>query len=105
MTKRKAFRTAFTVLVTLVLLVLLWEGYKWMGQQTDDHWPGTQFGLPVSTNDLTMPHSGDIFNELTEEIRAGREPLPLTVYLAKKAAFTFLEAAIGFSLGLSLIHI
>ena len=42
-----AFRTAFTVLVTLVLLVLLWEGYKWMGQQTDDHWPGTQFGLPV----------------------------------------------------------
>ena len=99
MTKRKALRTAFTVIVTLVLFVLLWEGYKWMGQQTEDHWPGTQFGLPVSTDDLTMPHASDIFNELTDEIRAGRETLPMTVYLAKKAAFTFLEAAIGFSLG------
>ena len=99
MTKRKAFRTAFTVLVTLILFVLLWEGYKWMGQQTDAHWPGTGFGLPVSTDDLTMPHSGDIFKELTDEIRAGRETLPMTVYLLKKAGFTFLEAAIGFSLG------
>ena len=99
MTKRKAFRTAFTVLVTLILFVLLWEGYKWMGQQTDDHWPGTGLGLPVSTDDLTMPHSGDIFKELTDEIRAGRETLPMTVYLLKKAGFTFLEAAIGFSLG------
>ncbi|MBO58646.1 MAG: ABC transporter permease [Acidimicrobiaceae bacterium] len=70
-----------------------------MGQQTDDHWPGTGFGLPVSTDDLTMPHSGDIFKELTDEIRAGRETLPMTVYLLKKAGFTFLEAAIGFSIG------
>ncbi len=99
MTKKKVLRTAFTVLLTLVLFVLLWEGYKWMGQQTEDQWPGTQFGLPVSTDDLTMPHASDIFNELTDEIRAGRETLPMTVYLAKKAAFTFLEAAIGFSLG------
>lgn len=99
MTKRKALRTGLTVLLTCILLVSLWEGYKWMGQQNDDNWPGTQISLPVSTDDLTMPHAGDIFKELTDDIRAGRQTLPMSLYLAKKAGFTFLEASIGFSFG------
>ena len=90
-----------TVLAAVVLLFGMWEGYKWIGQQTGDFWPGTSIELPASTDDLTMPHAMDIANELFEEVRDGRARLPLFLFLLKKGWFTLQEAAIGFTLGLT----
>jgi len=92
---------AMTVLAAIVLLFGMWEGYKWFGQQTGDYWPGTSIELPASTDDLTMPHAMDIANELFEEVRDGRARLPLFLFLLKKGWFTLQEAAIGFTLGLT----
>ncbi|MBC8364660.1 MAG: ABC transporter permease subunit [Actinobacteria bacterium] len=89
-----------TTLVAIGLVVLLWEGYKWVGQQTGDQIPGTDIDLLVTTDDLTMPHAKDILGELVSDIRDGRNTLPMSLYLLKKAWFTLQEAAIGFFLGL-----
>ena len=97
----KWLRVAMTVLAAIVLLFGIWEGYKWVGQQTGDYWPGTSIELPASTDDLTMPHAVDIANELFEEVRDGRARLPLFLFLLKKGWFTLQEAAIGFTLGLT----
>ena len=97
----KWLRVAMTVLAAVVLLFGIWEGYKWIGQQTGDYWPGTSIELPASTDDLTMPHAMDIADELFEEVRDGRARLPLFLFLLKKGWFTLQEAAIGFTLGLT----
>ena len=97
----KWLRVAMTVLAAIVLLFGMWEGYKWVGQQTGDYWPGTSIELPASTDDLTMPHAMDIADELFEEVRDGRARLPLFLFLLKKGWFTLQEAAIGFTLGLT----
>ena len=99
MANKRMLRTAVTMAVALVVLVALWEGYKWVGDQTGGTWPSTTVDLPVTSNDITMPHVGDIAGELFDDIRAGRQTMPMTLYLAKKAAVTFLEATIGFTLG------
>ena len=99
MATKLMLRTAVTMAVAVVVLVALWEGYKWVGDQTGGTWPGTTVDLPVNSNDITMPHVGDIAAELFDDIRAGRQTMPMTLYLAKKAAVTFLEATIGFTLG------
>tara|TARA_Y100000815_G_scaffold151307_1_gene137548 strand:- start:1569 stop:2471 length:903 start_codon:yes stop_codon:yes gene_type:complete len=98
----RTLRVVVTTIVALLLVVALWEGYKWMGGQTDDHWPGTSIELPTSTDDLTMPHATDIAGELFEEVRDGRARLPLYLFLLKKGWYTFQEAAIGFSFGLAI---
>ena len=85
----KATRVILTVAVVIFFLVLLWEGYKWMGQKTDDHWPGTNFGLPIATNDTIMPHFVDVITELNADIRDGRSTMPMYAFLLKKAWFTF----------------
>ena len=97
----KWLRVVMTVLAAVVLLFGMWEGYKWIGQQTGDYWPGTSIELPASTDDLTMPHAMDIADELFEEVRDGRARLPLFLFLLKKGWFTLQEAAIGFTLGLT----
>ena len=97
----KWLRVAMTVLAAVIILFGMWEGYKWIGQQTGDYWPGTSIELPASTDDLTMPHALDIADELFEEVRDGRARLPLFLFLLKKGWFTLQEAAIGFTLGLT----
>ena len=97
----KWLRVAMTVLAAVVLLFGMWEGYKWIGQQTGDYWPGTSIELPASTDDLTMPHAMDLADELFNEGRDGRARLPLFLFLLKKGWFTLQEAAIGFTLGLT----
>ena len=96
----RALRMLATAFAAVVLVVLLWEGYKWLGQQTDDLVPGTGIEFLVSTDDLTMPHAKDILGELVSDVRDGRSTLPMSLYLLKKAWFTLQEAAIGFFLGL-----
>ena len=97
----RILRVVVATAIALLLVVGIWEGYKWVGQQTGDYWPGTSIDLPASTDDLTMPHAIDIAEELFEEVRAGRARLPLFLFLVKKGWFTLPEAAIGFTLGLT----
>ena len=97
----RILRVVVATAVALLLVVGIWEGYKWVGQQTGDYWPGTSIDLPASTDDLTMPHAMDIADELFEEVRDGRARLPLYLFLLKKGWFTLQEAAIGFTLGLT----
>ena len=99
MANKRMLRTAATMAVAVVVLVALWEASKGVGAPTGGTWPGTTVDLPVTSNDITMPHVGDIAGELFDDIRAGRQTMPMTLYLAKKAAVTFLEATIGFTLG------
>jgi len=91
-------RRLATVAVALVAIIALWEGYKWMGQQTGDTWPGTDWGLPVPTDDLTMPPAGDIWASLWEPVQRGRDQT-LASFLVESAWFTLREAALGFVIG------
>ncbi|MBS1264727.1 MAG: putative aliphatic sulfonates transport permease protein SsuC [Acidimicrobiaceae bacterium] len=95
----RALRSVATTALAVLVIVAVWEGYKWVGQQTGGHWPGTGIELPVSTDDIIMPHASDIAAELVSDIRDGRSTLPVSVFLLKKAWFTLQEAAIGFFLG------
>lgn len=82
----------------LVFLALLWEGYKWMGQSTGGVWPGTDFGLPVRTNERSMPHLWDIMASLFRPARRGGEDI-LLVILLRAALFTWRSSMIGFVVG------
>ncbi|MEO1063496.1 MAG: ABC transporter permease [Actinomycetota bacterium] len=95
---RAGASSALAAVLGLAAVVALWEGYKWVGQQTDDRWPGTGLGLPVRTDDLTMPHAVDIWNTLWEPVQRGRDQT-LASFLLDSAWFTLREAALGFLIG------
>lgn len=82
----------------LIFLALLWEGYKWMGQSTGGVWPGTNVGLPVRTNERSMPHLWDIMASLFRPARRGGEDI-LLVILLRAALFTWRSSMIGFVVG------
>ena len=102
MTGRLAVRRfggrAVAALLAVAAMVVLWEAYKAMGQATGDVWPGTSFGLPVKTDDLTMPHVVDIWSVLWEPVQRGRDEV-LAVFLVKAAWSTLWKAGLGFALG------
>jgi NitT/TauT family transport system permease protein len=88
----------------LVVLCLLWEGFKWFGETT-----GLKIGSFV-VNDRTFPHIYDIVGQLFEPSRRNG-PLLIEVlwdaalFTAKEAAVGFvLGATIGFALGVLLAH-
>lgn len=91
-------RQLVAVAVAMAGLIALWEGYKWMGSVTDDQWPLTNVDLPVGSDDLTMPHTVDIWNALWDPVQRGDSDM-LAVFLIKAAWFTLKEAALGFVLG------
>ncbi|HET7377245.1 MAG TPA: hypothetical protein VFK30_11085, partial [Anaerolineae bacterium] len=49
-------RKTITFLAVLIALCLLWEGYKAIGNATDNTIPFTQIQLPVRSDDNSMPH-------------------------------------------------
>ncbi|MGI9597296.1 MAG: ABC transporter permease, partial [Acidimicrobiales bacterium] len=91
-------KRVLAVAAALAALIALWEGYKWVGNQTGDVWPGTDWGLPVKTDDLTMPHAADIWSTLWDPVQRGRDEV-LAVFLIKAAFSTFWKAALGFFVG------
>lgn len=99
MTRTTGFiRQIASLIVASAVLIALWEGYKWMGSRTGDQWPLTNWGLPVASNDLTMPHTIDIWNALWDPVQRADSDM-LAVFLIKAAWFTLKEAALGFILG------
>lgn len=99
-------RVAGTILV-LVVLVLIWEGAKWLG---GDPWRlhGDVLGVRIDyehtppfswriADDLSVPHIWDIIRAFIDP--AQRAGPPLGLVLLGQAAFTFAEAFAGFVLG------
>lgn len=91
-------RVGLSALGTLAVVVLLWEGYRWMGAQTGGTWPGTDRGLPVRSDDLTMPPLVDIWRVLGEPVQRSDDQT-LAQFLFWSALFTLRSAAMGFVLG------
>ncbi|WP_079034865.1 ABC transporter permease [Streptomyces hirsutus] len=83
-------------LLVVVVLAGLWEGYKALGRAVDDRILG--IGLPVATDDLSMPHLWTIFGSLTAPARAG-DPTSLAVYLIGETTVTLREALYGLTAG------
>jgi NitT/TauT family transport system permease protein len=79
-------------LVALVVVVLLglWELYRWI-------WVSTGWTWPFIVNDTSMPHVWTIFKAFSQPAQVN-QPSLISVLL-HKAAFTAKEAAAGFGLG------
>ena len=102
----KFLRQTLALIVLLLLIILLWEGVKWIGG--DPWWPDKNpFGIehkpPLRfkvVSDLNLPHVWDIAASFTNP--AQRNGPPLFTILYQAAFFTFREALSGFLLGASL---
>jgi NitT/TauT family transport system permease protein len=106
-----ALRTTLTGIALLVLLALLWEGYKAFGQHYDDHFFNTSWELPVATDDLAMPHVRDIIGALFEPVQRGSDQMLISSLigsamrtLVTAAAGLAIAFAVGFGLALLLLR-
>jgi NitT/TauT family transport system permease protein len=83
-------------LVALLIICLVWEGYKWFGAAVD----GKVFGwkLPARTDDASMPHVWDIVRRFGDPERRGSSTRIWTVVL-EGAWFTFRVAMVGMAIG------
>jgi NitT/TauT family transport system permease protein len=98
---RRAARRTVVLVVAVAVIGLVWTGYKAMGEATDDTWPGTSIELPVKTDDTTLPAFTDVLTRPFEAQRQGDDTLLWrTIYDA--AAFTFMEALVGFVVGIAI---
>jgi len=86
------------VALAVVLVGLVWTGYKAVGMATGGRWPGTGVALPVPTDDSTLPPFLSILTRFTEPQRTG-DRFPLWQYLLDAVVFTFREAFVGFVAG------
>lgn len=91
-------RTIISFTLILLVLAVLWESYKWLGQTTGGVWPGTNIGLPVRTNNRAMPHLWDIVAALFRPARRGGNEV-LLVTLLRAGLFTLRSAFTGFIVG------
>ena len=101
-----ALRTTLTGIALLVVLALLWEGYKAFGQHYDDHFFNTSWELPVATDDLAMPHVRDIIGAFFEPVQRATATRSLISSLIGSAMRTLITAgaglAIAFAVGFGL---
>ncbi len=91
-------RRMLAFLVLLIVLIALWEGYKAMGAATGDRIPFTEIGLPIRSDDRSMPHVRDIVGALFKPVQRGQAE-SLLGFLARAALFSWREALVGFTIG------
>jgi len=100
---RKILRQAFSLLVLLLLIAVLWESAKWIA---GDPWRVTTnpFGIEHNpplrwkvVSDLNLPHLWEIADAFSNPARRNGPPLGNILFSA--ALYTFREAIIGFLLG------
>lgn len=96
---RRALGRVGFVVGAVVVVGLVWTGYKAMGAATGGVWPGTSRALPVPTDDTTLPPFLDILRRFGQPQRTG-DPIPLWQYLVDASVFTFREAFVGFLAGI-----
>ncbi len=104
---RRAIRAVVLLVGSLVVLFLVWEGFKWL---FGDPWriddvlgTGTgYFHQPpfhlLQATDLQLPHVWQILGALVEPVQRNQDQT-LLQYLLGAAAYTWFEAFIGFCLG------
>lgn len=83
---KHAARQGLTAVGAVVLIGVLWEGYKALG-----------LNWPVKSDDLTMPHTTDIISAFWEPVQRNGESLGW--FLVKASWFTLKEAVLGFAIG------
>jgi NitT/TauT family transport system permease protein len=85
-------------LVAVLLLCLVWEGYKWFGDAVG----GKVFGwkLPARTDDASMPHVWNILKRYGDPERRGSDKRIWLVVL-EGAWFTFRVAMVGMIIGVA----
>lgn len=81
----------------LVLLMVVWEGYKLLGVATGGVWPFTTVEMRPRPGNNAMPHVWDVAAALFSPHRRGGEPLILVMAVA--VGFTLREALVGFLVG------
>jgi ABC-type nitrate/sulfonate/bicarbonate transport system permease component len=97
---RAGIRRVLVFVVFLIVLALIYTGYKAFGSAIDDAqttWPVVGSFLPRSDN-LTMPPIPDIIAEIFVPPQRG-QPKLLGAFVFEAALFTLREAALGFFLG------
>lgn len=96
-------RQLFSFLLICFLLLLVWEGVKWLG---GDPWFPDQNPFGIShhppfdwkiASNLNLPHVWDILAAFTNPAR--RNGAPLGIVLGSAGIYTFREAITGFLLG------
>lgn len=100
---RATIRRILVFVAFVVVLGLIYTGYKAFGDTLDDaqtEWPVIGSFLPRS-DDLTMPPIPAILAEFGEPPQRGNAK-PLGAFVAEAALFTLREAALGFFLGVGL---
>jgi NitT/TauT family transport system permease protein len=93
---RRRLRRAALFVVAVLVVVLLWEGYKALGQATDGRVLGVT--LPARTTDAAMPHVWDVLSRFGDPVRRGADETVGSVVL-QGAWYTFRLAMAGFLLG------
>jgi NitT/TauT family transport system permease protein len=86
-------RRAGSVLLIIVILIGLWEGYKAVGESL-----GPRAPLPIRADDRSLPHVSAIVGSLFE-VQRGPDQTMLITRLLGYAAFTWFEALVGFLIG------
>src|SRR6476661_11044582 len=89
MSAREILKRCLVFVLVLGGLWALWEGYKWL-------WEETGWTRPFRVNDLTMPHLHAIVLQLWQPTSTGDD---LWLYLLHSALFTARAAAVGFLFG------
>ncbi len=92
----RRLRRVILFLFAVVVICLVWEGYKALGQATGGEVLGVR--LPARTDDASMPHVWDIASRFTDPERRGADKTVGLVVL-EGAWYTFRLAMIGFVLG------
>lgn len=92
-------RRVVMFLLAVVIVCLVWEGYKALGQATGDEVFGLR--LPARTDDASMPHVYDIVRRFFEpENRAISTPVGVSVI--QGCWYTFRIALAGFAIGVTI---
>jgi len=94
----RRLRKVAMFVVALLLLGLLWEGYKWFGTAVDGEVLGWK--LPARTNDAAMPHVWDVLRRFGDPERRGSDTRIWFVVL-EGAWFTFRVAMVGMIVGVA----
>ncbi|RXZ87728.1 ABC transporter permease subunit [Agromyces atrinae] len=81
----------------IIVLAILWEGYKWLGP-ADGVVIGGARVLP-RTSDLAMPHVWDMAGRLFENVTRAETSGPLWLAVASAALVTLGIAAVGWLVG------
>ena len=99
---RRLLRTVVAMSVFLVIVAVVWEGFKWLA---GDPWrlPGIGYTHTppfhlLQASDLQLPHLWDIVGALAQPVQRNAQQ-SLFQFLLGAAFFTWREAALGFTAG------